>query len=182
VRVARTLDDLMQVMNLRAIVYMGEQACPHEEEFDGNDFAGATHLLAFVDGEPAGVMRMRWFAGFAKAERAAVRNCFRGADIGFALMDEALSLAARKGYEHVLGHVEPDLVRFWRRRQDVSVRVARPAFTFSDRSYVEVLFSTPAGKAPLSIDSPALVLNRPEGEWDEPGVLDRSAARYAAVG
>lgn len=182
IHIARTLEDLMQVTALRSIVYVGEQNCPYDEEFDGNDFAGATHLLARVAGEPAGTMRMRWFAGFAKAERAAVRQCFRGCDIAFALMDEALRLAARKGYSQVLGHVEPDLLRFWRRRCDVSARAMRPRFAFSDRDYVEVLFSTPQIDRALSLDSPAMVLNRPEGDWDKPGVLDRSLERRRAAG
>ena len=44
IRVARTLDDLQKVMMVRALVYMVEQNCPYDEEYDGNDFAGATHV------------------------------------------------------------------------------------------------------------------------------------------
>ena len=49
VRVVRSLDDLQKVNILRAITYMAEQACPYDEEFDGNDLT-ATHLIGFVDG------------------------------------------------------------------------------------------------------------------------------------
>ena len=38
---------------MRSAVYIGEQECPYEEEFDGNDLA-ATHLIGYVGNEPAG--------------------------------------------------------------------------------------------------------------------------------
>ena len=76
--VARTLDDLMQVMSIRSVVYMGEQFCPYEEEFDGNDIAGATHLIARIGSQPVGVVRLRWFCDFAKLERLTVMPHCRG--------------------------------------------------------------------------------------------------------
>lgn len=78
VAVARTLDDLMRVVAIRSLVYLGDQACPYDEEYDGNDFAGATHLLLRKHGEPIGVVRLRWFADFAKLERLAIRAEYRG--------------------------------------------------------------------------------------------------------
>ena len=76
--VARTLNDLMQVVTVRSLVYMGDQVCPFDEEFDGNDFAGATHLILRKGDEPIGVVRLRWFADFAKLERLAIRREYRG--------------------------------------------------------------------------------------------------------
>lgn len=52
IRVVTGFDDMMRVAAIRSAVYIGEQACPYDEEFDGNDLA-ATHILAFVDNEPA---------------------------------------------------------------------------------------------------------------------------------
>jgi len=78
VDVVRTLDDLAQVQTVRALVYMGDQACPYGEEFDGNDLCGATHLLLRSGREPVGVVRLRWFGEFAKLERLAVRREHRG--------------------------------------------------------------------------------------------------------
>ena len=72
VYVVRSVDEFVAVMTVRGRVFQDEQACPYEEEFDGNDLSGATHLLARYKGEPVGVMRLRWFADFAKAERCAV--------------------------------------------------------------------------------------------------------------
>ena len=34
--VCRTLPDIMQAMAVRTLVYVGEQACPYDEEYDGN--------------------------------------------------------------------------------------------------------------------------------------------------
>ena len=78
VSVAHTLDDLMQVMAIRSVVYMGEQLCPYDEEFDGNDLAGATHLIARIGSQPVGVIRLRWFCDFAKLERLTVMPHCRG--------------------------------------------------------------------------------------------------------
>ena len=37
VQIARTLEDLMKVTAIRSTVFLADQACPYEEEFDGND-------------------------------------------------------------------------------------------------------------------------------------------------
>ena len=51
IRVARNLEDMQRIAVVRALVYMAEQDCPYDEEFDGNDLAGATHLLGEAGGE-----------------------------------------------------------------------------------------------------------------------------------
>jgi len=177
VSIARTLNDLMQVIAVRTLVYMGEQECPYDEEYDGNDFAGATHMLLRFKGEPIGVLRMRWFADFAKFERVAVIKGHRGGRSSLALIRAAIELAERKGYRRILGHAEPRLVAYWARRLNAHIRKGRPSFTFSDREYVEIVTDVTPGPDALSLDSDPLVLLRPEGDWDRPGVLDRSAAR-----
>ena len=73
VTVARSFDDLARVISVRSAVYLSEQECPYDEEFDGNDLA-ATNLIGYVGKEPAGCLRIRYFADFAKLERLAVRQ------------------------------------------------------------------------------------------------------------
>ena len=102
VKVADSIEELMQAFVVRAAVFMAEQRCPYGEEFDGNDFT-ATHLIGYVDGEPAGTLRLRYFAGFAKAERAAVRKEFRGYGLNRQLLDFAVCLVRRKGYTRLYG-------------------------------------------------------------------------------
>jgi predicted GNAT family N-acyltransferase len=177
VRVARTLTDLMQVATVRALVYMGEQGCPFDEEFDGNDLAGATHLMLTLRDETIGVVRLRWFANFAKLERLAIRREYRGGPGLMMLARAAFAHAERKGYRRLMGHAQTRLVAFWRRSFGGWVRPDRPMFAFSDHDYVEMEFALEPPADAISIDTDPFVLLRPEGDWDRPGVLDRSAAR-----
>jgi predicted GNAT family N-acyltransferase len=167
----------MKVMAIRSIVYMSEQDCPYDEEFDGNDISGATHLIAWRGPEPVGTIRLRWFANFVKAERLAVRTDFRGGAVAAALIDATAMHAARKGYRRVLGHIQKRLLPFWMRYGKAFIREDRPSFAFSDREYIEVVRELTPDENALTIDTDALVLLRPEGAWDEPGVLDHSAER-----
>jgi predicted GNAT family N-acyltransferase len=181
VEVARTIAELMEVFAVRALVYMGEQRCPYEEEYDGNDFSGATHLVARVGREPVGVMRIRWFSKFCKVERVAVRREHRGGEVASAMIETACALAGRKGYQIILGHIQSRLLPFWKRYGRVKARAGRARFVFSDHEYVEVIRRIDVPADALSLDTPPLVLVRPEGAWDEAGVLDRSSARPAVV-
>ena len=63
ITVARTFDDLMRVAAIRNAVYIGEQECPYDEEYDGNDLS-ATHLLAYIGDEPVGCLRAAFFRRF----------------------------------------------------------------------------------------------------------------------
>jgi predicted GNAT family N-acyltransferase len=179
VSVANTLNDLMQVVAIRAIVYMSEQVCPFDEEYDGNDFAGATHLIVRRCGEPVGVLRLRWFADFAKIERVAIRREERGRQATLALVNYAVKLAERKGYRLIIGHVQARLLPFWKRQFGFYPREGRAPFVFSDHEYIEMQGDLRPPPDALGLDTDPLVLLRPEGEWDRPGVLDRSAARPA---
>ena len=180
VTVARTLDELMQVMAVRSLVYLGGQDCPYAEEFDGNDFAGSTHLLARVGGEPSGTMRVRWFAGFAKIERAAVLPSQRGVGLSVELMNRALRLAADKGYRRVLAHGQVQLTAHWTRSSGFRVRETRGRFVFSDHEYVELERDLDETPGAINENTDPLVLNRPEGEWERPGVLEASIQRGAS--
>lgn len=179
VRVARTSDDMQRIAVTRALVYIREQDCPYEEEFDGNDFAGATHLLAEIGEEPVGCLRLRWFNGFAKVERVCVREGRRSGKVARHLMAEAVELIRRKGYTRFIGQVQTHLVPYWKRYGFIH-RADRGQFVFSDRSYAEMEARYEPHPQALNPDSDPLVLDRPEGEWDVPGPLDRSTARGAA--
>src|SRR5437879_11871151 len=76
IKLASTSDELLQCYALRAAVFMGEQQCPYWEEFDGNDYT-ASHLMLYVDGEPAASMRVRWFENFAMPERPIMLQRYR---------------------------------------------------------------------------------------------------------
>ena len=178
VRVARTLDDIQRICVVRALVYMREQDCPYEEEFDGNDLAGATHLLAEAGGEPLGCLRLRWFNDFAKVERVCVRQGHRSGKVARSLMAEATEIIRRKGYTRFIGQVQAHLVPYWKRYGFIH-RAERGVFVFSDRAYAEMEARCDPHPEALTSECEPLILDRPEGEWDCPGPLDRSAARGA---
>jgi len=170
-----TPDHMAKVMAIRAAVFMTEQNCPFEEEFDGNDYAGA-HILGLVDGEPAAVMRIRYFAGFVKLERLAVMPRFRRTLIARQVVEHGLEICRRKGYRKMYGQAQTRLVSFWS-RFGFRPMEDKARFAFSDHEYVEIEGDISAHPEPLTRGSDPLVLIRPEGKWDEPGVLDRSASR-----
>jgi predicted GNAT family N-acyltransferase len=182
VAVVRTVDELMQVFAVRAQVYVAEQDYPYVEEFDGNDLAGATHLLARVGAEPVATMRIRWFASFAKFERICVRAKYRGAQAAERLVASGCRMAARKGYPKVLVHTNQRLVGHWECVAQMRPRSRRPRFHYSQISFVEMERDLAANPNALSIDSSPLVLVRPEGDWDRPGVLDASVAPCLRTG
>jgi len=177
--VCRTADAIMQAMAVRTLVYMGEQACPYDEEYDGNDFAGSTHLIMRRQGEPIGTLRIRWFADFAKVERVAVRKEYRGGRATLMLITAAKRLAEKKNYRQILGYGQVRLIPFWEQYFNARIREGREGFVFSDHDYVEMVVEGAPPPDALTLDSDPLVLLRPEGDWDETGVLDRSAARPA---
>jgi predicted GNAT family N-acyltransferase len=114
VRIARSLDDLLMIFTIRASVYMAEQDCPFAEEFDGNDHC-ASHFIGFVEGEPAGCLRVRFFGGFAKLERLAVRKSYRKSTLAFDLVRAGIEFARRKGFTRIYGHSREGLDSFWAR-------------------------------------------------------------------
>ena len=68
--------DLEKVFAVRREVFVGEQNCPPELEWEFED--ESTHFLATVDGEPAGAARWRKTDKGYKLERFAVRSKYRG--------------------------------------------------------------------------------------------------------
>jgi predicted GNAT family N-acyltransferase len=175
VTVARTFEDLMRVASLRSAVYIGEQECPYEEEFDGNDLS-ATHLIGYVGDEPAGCMRVRFFADFAKIERLAVRKEFRNTRLSFQIVKAGIKLCQMKGYRRLYGHAQKRLVNFWSRFGFRPLEGAKE-FVFSDFDYVEIVADIERDPDAITIGADPYVIIRPEGRWHAPGILERSANR-----
>jgi predicted GNAT family N-acyltransferase len=175
ITVARSLNDMMRVMTIRSAVFMAEQECPHDEEFDGNDFS-ATHLIGYVGNEPAACLRIRYFGDFVKMERLAVRHEFRKTRLASKVVRAGIELCRAKGYRKIYGHAQKRLLNFWSRFGFRPFEGGRE-FVFSDFDYVEVsLDMTPHPEA-ISIGVDPYVMIRPEGRWHVPGILERSAIR-----
>jgi predicted GNAT family N-acyltransferase len=180
ITVVHSLDDLQKVFSVRAATYVAEQECPHAEEFDGNDLT-ATHLLGLVDGEPAGCLRIRYFADFAKLERLAVIPRFRQTRLAFKLIKAGIAFCQAKGYRKLYGHVEPRVVKLWQ-RFGFRTRTAAPTFGFSNLEFMVGDLELPPVPEALTTMSDPYVLVRPEGQWTRPGVLDASATKMKSTG
>lgn len=172
--IARTVEDIVKVFAVRSATYLAEQFCFFSEEFDGNDFS-ATHFLGTIDGDPAGCIRIRFFADFAKIERLAVRYEYRNSRLAYDLAKAAIKFCQDKGYRRIVGHSRSDLVRFWG-SFGCKVREDRPPFSFANVMYREIILELPPSETAIDHNVDPLVLIRPEGDWDRPGPLDLSAS------
>jgi len=81
--------DLEKVFAIRREVFVGEQNCPPELEWEFED--ESTHFLVTVDGEPAGASRWRKTDKGYKLERFAVLQKFRGFGVGQELVKTVLN-------------------------------------------------------------------------------------------
>ena len=178
VRVARTIDDFMRAAVIRGAVFIGEQKCPYDEEFDGNDFT-ATHLIGYVGSEPAGCLRIRYFSDFAKLERLVVRKEFRSSGLARQLVSTGVEFCQTKGYTRMCTYAQRRLVKFWG-KCGFSISDTPRELVFSDFDYVEMVCNTKRAAETISFETDPYVVIRPEGNWQETGILERSKARGAS--
>jgi predicted GNAT family N-acyltransferase len=175
-KTVNTINEWMQSMSIRASVYFGEENCPFDEEFDGNDFSGS-QLIGTCNGEPAGCLRIRYFAEFAKLERLAVRKNYRGSGLARELIRYAIDLCQLKGYTKLYVHARDDKTQFWSKYG--FEETGTPPFVFSDFPYLEMSADIDPHSSPITLGIDPFVLIRPEGQWNRPGILEHSSHRSA---
>lgn len=114
VEVKKTVDsaELEKVFAIRREVFVGEQNCPPELEWEYED--DSTHFLATVDGEPAGAARWRKTDKGYKLERFAVLKKFRGHGVGQALVQGVLN-DLPKDANYVYMHAQVQAVTLYER-------------------------------------------------------------------
>lgn len=120
VRIASGYEDFQMVVAIRAAVMMGEKEGNYCDHFDANDHC-ASLLIVLVDGEPAGTLRCRWYADFARIEKMIIRKRFRQLAVLNALVRTATRLCVKKGYTKMAGLALPEVVKFWRRKGGAQV-------------------------------------------------------------
>lgn len=81
-------ETLNQVIAIRTEVFIKEQACPPEDEWEFEE--ESTHFLATVDDEPAGAARWRKTENGYKLERFSVLKPMRGKGVAQALVKAVL--------------------------------------------------------------------------------------------
>jgi len=81
---------------LRREVFVTEQHVPVAEEFDDYDLT-ATHVVALLDGDVVGVLRILFLDEHVKIGRVAVSAAARGKGVASRMMHHAMDLARARG-------------------------------------------------------------------------------------
>jgi len=89
VKKIETDQELQEAFKIREIVFIDEQECPPEEEFDGLDDE-SIHFIAYITDEPVGTSRYRTTDKGVKLERFAVLKEHRGKGVGKRLVQTAI--------------------------------------------------------------------------------------------
>ena len=114
-KLAMRMEDSLHAFAVRAATFIGELDVPYSEEFDGHDFS-ATHIVAYVGGEPAGAVRLRWLQSFAMPERLAVIQRFRGHNIGALLLERCRQVAESRGCSMLYVQSRPADTKYWEKQ------------------------------------------------------------------
>lgn len=169
VKVAHSVEDLMLAISIRGAAYVGGRFLPVYEDIDGNDVS-ATHLIGYVGDEPAGCLRIRYFADFVKFERLAVIPQHRGR-LAFELVRAGIAFAQMKGYSRFYGQAAQPFLKLWK-HFGFEQRAGDGLTYMTDEVYYEIDLATEASSERLTPHSGAAVLVRREGEWDRPGAYE----------
>jgi predicted GNAT family N-acyltransferase len=101
---------------IRTKVFVEEQDCPPDEEWDGHDET-SRHVLGWVDGEAVATARWRTVPHdeniVAKLERFAVLPSHRGQGHGTQLVHSVLEDARRAGFDTFLVHAQAHLENWY---------------------------------------------------------------------
>lgn len=112
VRPVETDSDIQRCFDIRREVFIVEQACPPEEEWDEWDNS-SIHYLAENGGEIVGTARMREISRegmpTAKLERFAILEIYRGRGFGKQLIEAVIKDAFDKGYRSFYIHAQKHL-------------------------------------------------------------------------
>jgi GNAT superfamily N-acetyltransferase len=167
VKVVRDFEDMAKVFAIRGSACLSDPEHLYAKHFDGNDFS-STHLLGFIDGEPVGTIRIRYFADFTRIERLTVRPTHRKSRISFRLAKAAFAWCRDKGYETVGGVARSELIPFWTMLGFRLTEGKDPVYIYGLPHFDITLKLEPSRNAMRHM-SDTMVLLRPEGRWGEAG-------------
>jgi predicted GNAT family N-acyltransferase len=110
----RSPAEIERAFAIRRRVFVEEQGVNEVQEFDGLDDQ-ARHLLASIEGQAAGTLRIRLLEGgqTAKIERVAVLAAQRRHRVGHALMAAALDLVRAEGAREARVHAQTAVQKFY---------------------------------------------------------------------
>jgi hypothetical protein len=174
--VVQTQEQMLDALSIRAICFMEEEGVKARQAFDGNDFQ-ATHIVGYEGNEPFAAIRIRWFNGFAKMERMAMRKAFRNPRIVKSFVEFALAHIARKGYPIALTHAKPIYARLWRQMLRFEEVKSKEPVLFKGHSepYIELVKHLDIPQDAITAATDPTTLFRVEGTWDQPSTFEARA-------
>jgi predicted GNAT family N-acyltransferase len=132
---------------IREQVFIDEQDCPPEEEWDGHDET-SRHVLGWVDGKAVATARWRAvpYDGevVAKLERFAVLPDYRRQGHGTHLVERVVEDARRAGFDTFLVHAQAHLEAWY---ADLGFRSTGHTFEEVGIPHVEMVRQEPTEKA-----------------------------------
>ncbi len=170
--VVTTPEQFMHALAVRAICFLEQGNTTYRQAMDGNDYQ-ATHIVAYSGSEPIGATRIRWFRDFAKIERTAFRPDYRSVRILKLCSDFIFSHVARKGYDVLITHAEPNFARVWEMVLGFERIAERPEVKYDDREPLVELVKRlkPIDDAVTAASDPKMLF-RIEGHWDTPHAFE----------
>ncbi|MBV2362516.1 GNAT family N-acetyltransferase [Streptomonospora nanhaiensis] len=111
---AVSAQDRAAVFAIRGAVFIAEQQVPIEEEWDAHDL-DADHLLARIDGVPAGTARLVAAGRRGVLGRLAVLPGARGTGAGAALVRAVEEQARKRGVTEIELHAQTHALGFYER-------------------------------------------------------------------
>jgi GNAT superfamily N-acetyltransferase len=167
IKVVRDFEDMAKVFAIRGSACFSDPEHLYAKHFDGNDFS-STHLLGFIDGEPVGTIRIRYFSNFTRIERLTVRPTHRRSRISFRLAKAAFAWCRDKGYSTVGGVARSELIPFWTMLGFRLTEGKEPIYIYG-LPHFDITLKLDAVPQAMSHMTDTMVLLRTEGRWHEEG-------------
>ncbi|MBM7841033.1 putative GNAT family N-acyltransferase [Alkalihalobacillus xiaoxiensis] len=114
----KTIIELEQALHLRELVFVHEQHCPLEQEFDQYDHLDASciHILAVSEtDQPIGTGRIRFVDGKAKLERICILESIRKSGVGHSIVTYLEKIARAQEIKHFYLHGQQQAIPFYQK-------------------------------------------------------------------
>ena len=133
IQMAKTKKELDQVIAIRKEVFVEGQNVPVELEIDGLDDE-AEHVIAYLHEEPIGCARIR-VNTYAKLERIAIAEKYRGRGFGRQLTDFLIKYCKQKDVDEIRLHSQAYVTDFYKK---LGFKIRGKPFFEADIKHVEM--------------------------------------------
>ena len=113
IKIVKNKKEFDDVISIRKKVFIEEQNVPIDIEIDGLDDE-AEHVIAYAGGEPIGCARIR-FNTYAKLERIAIVEKYRGSGFGIQLTDFLIEYCKQKNVDEIRLHAQMYTADFYKK-------------------------------------------------------------------